>query len=292
MNSPHPVVVGVDGSAQSDAAVAWAAREAVLRHRPLRAVHAFVWPLLRVSTGPLPGGPPDSGLRGAADRMILAAAATARDAAPAVAVTGAVVTGHPAGVLVAESHSAALVILGNRGLGGFSGLLAGSVAVPVAAHAACPVVVVRDEAGQLGPSAGRVVVAVDGSPLSELAVGFAFEEAAWWGVGLTAVHAWTHPTSTGPDDPLPLVYDVDAVIGDEERLLAEQLAGWRDRYPDVDVRRRVVHGRASKVVVEESHGATLLVVGSRGRGGFRGLLLGSVSQAALHHAGCPVAIVR
>lgn len=288
---PRRIVVGADGSEQAGAAVAWAAREAVLRHRPLVIVHAFVWPLLRVATGPLPDSPPDTGLRAAAEQLLAAAATTARQAAPDVEVTTELVTGRPTAVLLAQSHSAAMVVTGNRGLGGFTGLLAGSVAVPVAAHAACPVVVVRPT-GPAGPSAGRVVVAVNGSSQSELLLDFAFEEAAWRGVGLTAVHAWTRPTSTGPDDPLPLVYDVDAVAGEEERLLSEQLAGLPGRYPDVEVRPRVVRGRPAKVVVEESEGAELLVVGSRGRGGFRGMLLGSVSHAALHHAGCPVAILR
>jgi nucleotide-binding universal stress UspA family protein len=185
-----------------------------------------------------------------------------------------------------------VVVVGHRGLGGFTGLLVGSVGVQVAAHAAGPVVVVRPHSAAAGASAGRVVVGIDGSPLSRAALGFGFEAAARRGVGLTAVHAWTEPVSTGPGDMLPLVYDADDVDAEETRLLAEALAGWAEKYPDVPVDRKVVRGRAAEALVAESAGAALLVVGSPGRGGFTGLLLGSVSQAALHHADCPVAIVR
>jgi nucleotide-binding universal stress UspA family protein len=135
-------------------------------------------------------------------------------------------------------------------------------------------------------------VGVDGSPASDSALGFAFEEASLRGTGLTVVHAWTMPVSTGPGDILPLVYDIDEVNAEETRLLAETVAGWQEKYPDVRVHRVVAHGAPAHELVQRSAGAELLVVGSRGRGGFRGLLLGSVSQAAIHHAQCPVAVVR
>jgi nucleotide-binding universal stress UspA family protein len=111
------------------------------------------------------------------------------------------------------------------------------------------------------------------------------------GVPLVATHAWTHPASAGPGDMLPLVYDTADVESEETRLVAEALAGWHDRYPDVTVQRELVHGGARKALIDASHRAQLVVVGTRGRGGFTGLLLGSVSQAVLHHAACPVAVV-
>jgi nucleotide-binding universal stress UspA family protein len=284
-----PVVVGVDGSPSSLHAVSAAVPMAAERHRPLRVVHAFIWPLLRVPLGPGPGAPDDAGLRHDAERIVADAVAHARSAgAVGLDVSGEVVTGAAAAVLLAEARDAALVVIGDRGLGGFSGLLLGSVAVQLAAHAPVPVMVVRGTEHQDGP----VVVGVDGSGDSDLAIGFAFEEAAFRNADLRAVHAWTHPIASEPGDMLPLVYDVDDVTDEATRLLAEALAGWRDRYPEVKVSRILVRGRARQALVEESTRAQLLVVGARGRGGFTGLLLGSVSQTALHHASCPVAVVR
>jgi nucleotide-binding universal stress UspA family protein len=283
-----PVVVGVDGSEQSRLAVRAAAREAAWRHRPLRVVHAFAWPLLRASVAPSPGGPVEVGLREDAERMVREATAAASQREPDLAVSGEVVTGAVSQVLLDESQRAAIMVLGSRGLGGFTGLLVGSVTVQVAEHASCPVLVVRHSE----PTDGPVVVGVDGSPISEQAVGFAAEEAALRSAELVAVHAWTGPRSTGPGDMLPLVYDVDEVEAEEKRLLAESVSGVHERYPDLVVTRRVVHGRPAQTLVEEAARAQLVVVGSRGRGGFIGLTLGSVSQAVLHHAECPVAIVR
>lgn len=283
-----PVVVGVDGSASALSAVRLAAREAAARRRPLRVVHAFIWPQLKVPLGPSPLGPAGGGLRHQAEHIVEEAVAEATKAAPDTAVTGVVVDGAAAVVLLHESHRAALIVIGDRGLGGFSGLLIGSVAVQVAAHADCPVMVARGAERADGP----IVVGVDGSPLSDLAVGFAIEEAALRGTGLVAVHTWTGPVSGGPGDMLPLVYDIGMLETQENLVLAESLAGSCERYPDVPVSTRLVRGRAAAVLLEESRAAQLVVVGARGLGGFTGMLLGSVSQAVLQHAHCPLAIVR
>lgn len=281
------VVVGVDGSETATAALSWAAREAVLRQRPLHVVHVFVWPTMSVSlhgTRELPG------LRDAADRILAAAVEQAGTVAPGVQVSGAVVSGGAAEVLVARSAGAELLVVGSRGLGRFSGLLLGSVGVQTAAHADCPVVVVRPDSHQ--PRSGPVVVGVDGSPGSELAMGFAFGAADRYGRELVAVGAWTEPTAAFPGDMMPVVYDVDEIEAEETRLVAEAVAGWSTRYPDVPVRQRVVCAAPADALVSAADGAELLVVGARGRGGFTGLLLGSVSQRVLHHAPCPVAVVR
>ncbi|GIJ79359.1 Nucleotide-binding universal stress protein, UspA family [Micromonospora phaseoli] len=287
-NTGAPVVVGVDGSEIALHAVRAAAREAAYRHRPLRIVHAFIWPLMGVPLGPAPGAPAEGGLRNQAERCVTEAVAEAGKVAPEVPVTGVVVDGAATAVLLAEARDAALIVLGNRGLGGFAGLLLGSVAVQVSAHADSPVLVVRDESRADGP----VVVGVDGSELSREAVGFAFEQAAWRGAELVAVHAWLYPTPVGPGDILPLVYDLDAFREEEERTLAESVAGWSERYPEVTVRRRLVRGSPARALVEESRNAQLVVLGARGRGALGGLLLGSVSHAVLHHAHSPLAIVR
>jgi nucleotide-binding universal stress UspA family protein len=285
-----PIVVGVDGSESARRAVRLAAAEAVTRRRPLRLVHAFIWPMLRVAQGPPPGGPPEGGLRRQAERIVEEAAAEAATAVtPDTPIDPVVVDGSAATVLLGEAQTAAMVVLGHRGLGGFSTLLVGSVAVQVAAHAECPVVVALGEEER---SVGPVVVGVDGSPLSEEAIGFALEEAALRGAELVALHAWSHPVSTGPGDMMPLVYDEEDLRANEERVLAESVAGWSQRYPEVPVTRRLVRGRPARALVEESQAAQLVVVGALGRGGFTGLILGSVSQAVLHHSACPLAIVR
>jgi nucleotide-binding universal stress UspA family protein len=226
--------------------------------------------------------------------VVLGRLATATAAATAVArdlpVEQVETTGSPVGVLQAESIRAEPVVLGDRGLGGFAGLLIGSVAVALAAHAACPVVVVRGpEPDRMVPRSEPVVVGVDGSPTSEGAVAFAFEAAALRGVPLVAVHTWF---DTVVDSTMAPLIDWDATETDEREVLAERLAGWAEKYPDMTVRRLVTRDRPARALVEESGRAQLVVVGSRGRGGISGLLLGSVSQALLHHAACPVAVVQ
>ncbi|TCB95390.1 universal stress protein [Micromonospora zingiberis] len=287
-NTGAPVVVGVDGSEIALHAVRAAAREAAYRNRPLRVVHAFIWPLMGVPLGPATGAPADGGLRNQAEQYVAEAVAEATKTAPEVSVTGAVVDGAAAAVMLAEADDAALLVLGNRGLGGFAGLLLGSVAVQVSARAGCPVLVVRGEPRADGP----VVVGVDGSPASGHAVGFAFEEASRRGVELVAVHAWLFPAPAGPGDILPLVYDLDAFRQQEERTLAGSVAGWSERHPEVPVRQLLVRGSPARALVEQSPAAQLVVVGARGRGALTGLLLGSVSHAVLHHAQAPVAVVR
>jgi nucleotide-binding universal stress UspA family protein len=282
------VVVGVDGSARSLDAVDLAAREAALRNLLLRVVYAYLWPYVAVPPGAAPVSLSDDALRHDAERIVREAVERARAAAPSVDVTGETLIGAPTPTLIDQSRTASLVVVGDRGLGGFTGLLVGSVAVQLAAHAACPVLVAR---GRADP-AGDVLVGVDGSPANEPAVGFAFEEAALRGTDLTALHAWTHPVRAEPGDMRPLVYNPADVEAEEERVLAEALAGWRDKYPDVTVRRRLIRGHTRQALIDATEQAQLVVVGSRGRGGFTGLLLGSVSQAVLHHAACPVAIVH
>jgi nucleotide-binding universal stress UspA family protein len=282
-----PVVVGVDGSASSLAAVDVAAREATVRRRTLHVVHAFIWPYMHVPLGPSPYGPPEGGLRNDAERLLAEAYGRAHTGAPELAVSSELVTGEAAAALLRSSRTAELIVIGDRGLGGFTGLLIGSVAVQLAAHAACPVLVVR---GAVDPAA-PVLLGVDGSPANDPAVGFAFDEASLRGVPLVAMHAWTHPASGEPDDVLPLFYDPDDVAGVEARVLSEALAGWRDKYPDVVVRPELRRASPRRSLIDSTHRAQLLVVGTRGLGGFTGLLLGSVSQAVLHHAACPVAVV-
>jgi nucleotide-binding universal stress UspA family protein len=257
---------------------------------PLRLVGAFVWTTGHHLGDPGLGTDYLTVLRQNARDEIAAAAAAAAGVAPELAVEQDVVDGLPVPVLSAEAARAQLVVLGDRGLGGFTGLLAGSVAVALATHAPCPVVVVRGPTpGAPPPSDGPVVVGIDGSPTSEAALAFAFEAADLRGVPLVAVHTWTDYQM---ESTMTAVLEGDAIDADEHRLLAERLAGWGEKYPDVPVQRLVTRYRPARTLVEQSAHAQLVVVGSRGRGGFVGMLLGSVSHALLHHAGCPVAVVR
>ncbi|MCF0096368.1 universal stress protein [Micromonospora sp. MH99] len=288
IRSGAPVVVAVDGSTTALDAVRVAAREAATRGRPLRVVHAFVWPLYDMPLIPVQGPVLDAELREQAEQIVADAMTEAHKTASDLAVTAAVVDGPATPVLLRESRDAALLVLGSRGLGGFAELLMGSVAVQVCARADCPVLVVKGEVRADGP----VVVGVDGSDLSAQTLGFAFEEASLRGVELVAVHAWITPTPTMPGDILPLAYGVETLAEDEERVLAESLAGWSQRYPDVPVRHHVAYGAAASVLVRESATAQLTVVGGHGRGTLAGMLLGSVSHAVLHQSHGPLAIVR
>jgi nucleotide-binding universal stress UspA family protein len=285
-----PVVAGVDGSECGLAAVRWAAAEAARRHRPLRLVAAHAWPAGGLVGDPGLGVDPAAVLREVVLGHLDVAAGVAEQVAPDVAVQQVEVTGHAVPVLQVESARAELVVLGDRGLGGFTGLLIGSVAVGLAAHATCPVVVVRGPGPDLRLSPPEpVVVGVDGSPTSEAAVAFAFEAAALREVPLVAVHVWRDPVV---DPTMAALVDWDALESDERVVLAERLAGWSAKYPDVPVRRLLARDHPARALIAESGRAQLVVVGSRGRGGVRGMLLGSVSQALLHHAHCPVAVVR
>ncbi|MFJ1976986.1 universal stress protein [Streptomyces albogriseolus] len=285
------VVVGVDGSASSLGAVEAAAREARWRGAGLRVVHAFLWPAMHVPRGRSPLGPPEGEPHNRVEHLVAEAVARARDTAPGVEVSHVVVTGEPVTVLEAQSRAADLVVVGSRGMGGFVGLLIGSTAVHLAAHGRCPVLVVREGGDEKGP----VVVGVDGSAAGERAIAFAFAEASLRGAPLRAIHAWTlwnAPPSELHEGADTYVAMPEGVAEAEERLVSEALAGCRERYPGVSVESRALRGQTREALIEASRSARLLVVGARGRGGFAGLMLGSVSQAVLHHAHCPVAVVR
>lgn len=283
----RPVVVGVDGSDSALEATRWAAAEAARRGCGLRLVAAVAHTMFR------PIGVPQLGQEyqrqvweRAAEEHLAAAVAALQDVAAGVDVQQEVRGGEARMVLHSESERAALVVLGSRGRGGFTGLLLGSVAISVAAGAACPVVVVRGTRAPDGP----VVVGVDGrAAADEPALLLAFEEAASRGVPLVAVHTWSGAVL---DPFLVPTLDPKAVLVEEEQLLDERIAPWRGKYPGVEVRLAVAFDGAARELVTHSEGAGLVVVGSRGLGTFAGLTMGSVSQAVLHHAACPVAVVR
>lgn len=281
------IIVGVDGSEQSLQAAEWAAEESVRRGAPVRIVYAIAPWLFDTSVDPRAGAVREW-LRDSGQDVVGQAVARAHRRAPQASVSAEVVPGGPAHALVKEAANAAMVVVGSRGSGELTGLLLGSVALQVASHAPAPIVVVRH---QDTPAHREVVVGVDGSPSSVAAIDFAFEEAQLRGARLRAILAWRHPVSTAPGDMQPLVYDPKVVADEEERTLVECLAGHRDKYPDVEVVHEVMHDRPVRALTGASARADLLVVGTRGRGGFTGLMLGSVSHAMLHHAHCPLVVV-
>ncbi|WP_366557241.1 universal stress protein [Pseudonocardia sp. SCN 73-27] len=277
----------MDGSRSASDAVAWAAAEAALTGVPLRLVAALGPPLARRTD--------DGDLEEASGRHLVVSADAALDMATEQATRehdGIVVDrearqGFAVPVLVDESLHATLLVTGSRGLGGVPGLLLGSVSTAVAAKAECPVVVVRG--ARRSPGDDRpVVVGVDGSEISDPAVELAFAAASERGVPLIAVHTWSDQmlVQLGP------IVDMDAINADERHLLSQRLAGWREKYPEVEVRTVVRRDKPAQVLQELSANAQLLVVGTRGRGRVSGLLLGSVGHALLHTAECPVLVAR
>ena len=283
----RPVVVGVDGSAALTAL--WSGRP---RRPPVGSCASLgacvlVDDVRAARPPPGPGGAVCEQLLEVARGQVAPAARIAADTRPDVETTTQVEVGAPIEVLGSEARRARLLVLGDRGLGGMAGLVLGSVAVMLAARGACPVVIVRGDRDRTG--SGPVVVGIDGSPVSEAAVAFAFEAAAARGVELLAVHAWS---ATPIDDALAPFMDWEAVAVDEDALLAQRLTGWGQKYPHVTVQRHVVRDGAAHALVECSAVAQLVVVGSRGRGNATGLMLGSVSHGVLHGAHCPVAVVR
>ncbi len=285
-------VVGVDGSPDSDLAVEWAAADAARRHRRLHIVHAYLGSVVAAQLAAPASAGYGPALRAVTEGALDAAVARAGAVAPGLDITTDMPIGEAPAALLDAARHAALLVVGNRGLGGFSGLLVGSVGAELAAHAAVPVVIARRSTRVRGPEAGRVVVAVDVGHDPERALAFAFEQAASRGVGLTAMHTERWPGPTDPQEILPVVYD-DGVLREQSgQALSEVVSAWAAKYPGVDVRTVFVHSRTGLAVVNESAGAALFVVGSRGHAAMTGLLPGSVSQAAVHHAPCPVAVVK
>ncbi|MPZ85308.1 MAG: universal stress protein [Actinophytocola sp.] len=289
--SGRPVVVGVDGSESSLRAVRWAADRCGRRGTGLRLVHAC-----QVPTGYRPGIVDEGTLRTAMESQSRGWLAEARQAAeqavPGLHIDTVLEVAPSVPALVKESGDASLLVLGSRGLGGFTGLLVGSTSVELAGRARCPVVVVRGPGDEAPPTEGPVVVGVDGTELSEAAIGFAFAEASVRQAELVALHAWTDLVLETAFPSGAAALDFTPLAQEAEETLAERLAGRQEEYPDVHVTRKVVRERPTRALLRFAENAQLVVVGSRGRGGFRGLLLGSTSQHLLQHARCPVAVVR
>jgi len=277
----HPVVASVDGSSALHA-VRWAVREPARRHAPLRLVHVCVLMLVRHPSQVAPPPECHDAILERGRHWLNQAAEPARAAAPDVPLRMDLRDGSAADVLVRDSKTTQLIVLGSCGLGGFRGLLIGSVSVALAARAYCPVVVMRGPAGGGSPpETGRVVVGVDGSPLSDAVIEFALVAATQHRVPLIAVHSWMDVNISAGWAGVPDTIGWEFTRVGEARRLDEVLAPWCEKFPDVEVRKVVERDRPDQALLKAAAGATLVVV-------LTGLGLGSVSQSLLHHAECPV----
>ncbi|MFC0003899.1 universal stress protein [Micromonospora siamensis] len=281
--SSDEILVGYDGSADATVALEWALAEAGRSGRPVRLAYVFEWLTVAGWVGPgiAPGVWPDDTARREVEELVRRAAADAAARHPGLTVHGEVFDGPPALVLQERSAEADLLVLGSRGHGGFGGLLVGSTAVSVTAHAHCPVVVVRESHPE--PN-GPVVVGFDGSESAHLALGFAVERAAQRACPLRVLRV-SQAGRLSADEAA-------ATLADDRTATEEAVAQWRETFPELAVSVDVTAGSPAAELVEASRAAQLVVVGSRGRGGLRGMLLGSVSQQLIQHAYCPVAVAR
>jgi nucleotide-binding universal stress UspA family protein len=281
------VVVGMDGSESAMRAAKWGAREARLRGRGLTLAHAVLPTVIDGGFGL--GIPPRLDL---IDELRRVATTELTDIAahlncPDVDIHVGVSS--PSGLLLTASETASMIVLGSRGHGGFHDLLLGSVCNQVSAHADCPVIVIRDEPHD---DAHEIVVGIDGSEHSIAALDFAFDEASRHGWEIVAVHAWDVPSYDlfiSSEAPIPIPLEN---IGDAEvRLASEVLSGYAEDYPDVQISERLVRSSPVLAILDATTDAALVVLGTRGLNAALGALLGSVSNAVLHKAHVPVAIV-
>ncbi|QUR67133.1 universal stress protein [Mycobacterium spongiae] len=289
-NAAMGIIVGVDDSPAAKVAVQWAARDAELRNIPLTLVHAVSPEVATWLTVPVPAGvlrwQKDHGRR-LIDDAIAVVSEAATSGGPA-AVHSEIVPAAAVPTLVDMSKDAELVVVGCRGSGRWPGRLLGSVSSGLLRHAGCPVAVIHDEDPLMPhPRQAPVLVGIDGSSASELATKVAFDEASRRHVDLIALHAWSDvDVSEWPGIDWPATQSM------AEQVLAERLAGWQEQYPDVTVTRIVVRDQPARQLIQRSEEAQLVVVGNRGRGGFAGMLVGSVGETVAQLARMPVIVAR
>ncbi|MDO4929131.1 MAG: universal stress protein [Corynebacterium sp.] len=294
MTAENIVVVAVDGSDASNNAVRWAANTAAKRGVPLRLAASYTMPQFLYAEGLVPPQELFDELQNESMKTVEAARAIAHEIAPDIKIGYTIVEGSPIDMLLEMSNDVTMIVMGSRGLGGLSGMVMGSVSAAVVSHAKCPVVVVREdshvtETNKYGP----IVVGVDGSDISRQATEFAFKEARARGAKLVAIHTWMDMQVQASLAGLAAAQQEWNVIEEEQtRLLEERIQPYVDEYPDVEVELVIARDRPVRALSDNAVDAQLLVVGSHGRGGFRGMMLGSTSRALLQSAPCPMVVVR
>jgi len=284
----NSVVVGVDGSDTSKSAVRVAAELATERGLNLKIIHALDFAPYGFGGPYMDSGGVYEWVEASGKAILAEAQEQAFAVNPIIDVHTELSIGSSAQWLVDLSENARVVVVGASGSGAAATALLGNTAINVTSHAHCPVVVVRGDAHAGGP----VVVGVDGSPTSERAISVAFQEASLRNAPLVAVHVWSDLGPKAFEDPRAAALVPQGLEEDEHAILAESLAGWQEKYPDVRVTREVYIDNPRARLLEWSKNAQLLVVGSRGRGGFKGMLLGSTSNSLVGGAHCPVVVVR
>lgn len=282
------VVVGIDATPRTDAPLAWAAHYAAAHRRPLLLVHACGVPSVHEAFT----GTHDNRkeMRIAGRRTLDQGVTRAHALEPDLEVRAHLGIGSPHDVLLDSVEGAHLLVVGSRGRGALACLVLGSTSVGMAAEAPCPVLVVRPTTARAdhSPYSGKVVVGVDGTDLSLAAVDHAFELASTERRDLVVLHAWG--AGEGHD---PASYDEQEAPNEEHRLrVAESLAGFGEKYPDVKVTEYQTHGEPGREIVRVSESAHAVVVGSRGRRDGAAVLFGSVSRYVVEHAACPILVVR
>jgi nucleotide-binding universal stress UspA family protein len=286
------ILVGIDGSSYSETAVRWAVGEAVMRNVPLSIVYVIA-PLIGGFSGVGMSGASlpediDEWLQDEAQGLVQDSVRIAHDSAggAAVQIRTEIPFAPVVPTLIDLSKQAQLVVVGSHGQGALARELLGSVSSALIQHSHCPVAVLHEQVPANHRDAA-ILVGVDGSPASEQAVALAFDEASFRRVDLVALHAWC-------DSELPQVAAIpwSAIFAEADKTLAERLAGWQERYPDVVVRKIVVRDHPVRNLLAESESAQLVVLGTHGRGGFAGMLVGSVSRAVAHGSRSPVIVAR
>lgn len=284
----YGILACVDGSPGSRAAVSWAAREAAMRHQSVTLMHVqpviVSWPI-GIEQATIADRQEDNA------RQIIEQAredlTAVMDQSQPLEVRTEVLRSNVVYALVDASREARMIVVGSHGMGALGRLLLGSVSSGVLHHAHCPVAIIHaDEVSATDPKA-PILLGIDGSPASEAATAWAFDEASRRGVALVALHAWSDV------GVFPIVgMDWRNYQAKGEEVLAERLAGWQEQYPDVHVTRRLVCDTPARWLLQESQHAQMVVLGGRGRGGFSGMVLGSVSSAVAQSAKVPVIVTR
>jgi nucleotide-binding universal stress UspA family protein len=281
----NTIIIGYDGTSDSRAALTWALNEGARTLTPAEIVYADQWPVWEpaASLAPTVATRPDSYVERVITGMLDDAVTAAKETHPEVHVTATTIRAYASAALIGRSTEARMIVVGARGHSAVAGLL-GSVSSAVSAHAHCPVVVVRGEPADTAP----IVAGTDGSDLAPAVLRFAAQQATARNVALRVIRTWTPVTGLWAETPMA----TGTVTAAERKPFDTLVTDIRDTFPDLVIEAEATVEHPAAALARASATAQLLVVGSRGRGAIRGMLLGSVSQHLLRHSVCPIAVVH